>query len=352
MLREMSSAMTECVRAPEEMYVTPVCPISCTVASVTFPLASVSTRPAMNSTAAFMSVRLMLSSMTRVTAPVSNVTSSMSAITCRTSSMVRVSTSIGAVNFFSARKACALATALSMPPDAAMWLSLIMIMSKRPMRWFFPPPMSTAHLSGRRRPGTVLRVSNMNAGAAWSAICLVSVAMPLMRCMKLSTTRSARRMLCALPRISQKSSPLEMVSPSNLLHDTSRLGSTAARIWFASACPASTPSALASSVARDTVSAGMVLSELMSPTSAMSSSSASLMASAMLYVGCDGTATLGASLAASDAFIMAGGAVAAEARGARARRGTTTRREVGARERRAPEARALLIVLPGKLGRT
>ena len=48
-----------------------------------------------------------------------------------------------------------------------------------------------------------------------------------------------------------------------------------------------------------------VLRELMSPTSAMSSSSANLMASAMLYVGCAGTATVGASLHASDTFMGA-----------------------------------------------
>lgn len=50
-------------------------------------------------------------------------------------------------------------TAHLMPPAAAMWLSLIIIMSYRPMRCGVPPPSATAHLSSNRRPGTVLRVS-------------------------------------------------------------------------------------------------------------------------------------------------------------------------------------------------
>lgn len=43
MRSEMSSATTECVRAPHEMNETPVDPILSTVCNVTFPLASVST---------------------------------------------------------------------------------------------------------------------------------------------------------------------------------------------------------------------------------------------------------------------------------------------------------------------
>lgn len=44
-LSEMSSACTECVSAPTEMYVTPVDAISLTDRSVTLPDASVSTAP-------------------------------------------------------------------------------------------------------------------------------------------------------------------------------------------------------------------------------------------------------------------------------------------------------------------
>lgn len=39
-----------------------------------------------------------------------------------------------------------------MLPAAAMWLSLIRAMSKRPKRWFWPPPRRTAHLSRTRSP--------------------------------------------------------------------------------------------------------------------------------------------------------------------------------------------------------
>lgn len=52
-------------------------------------------------------------------------------------------------------------------------------------------------MSSSRSPGAVLRVSRMRAGAAAAAIWAVSVAMPLIRCMKLSTMRSATRMLSA-----------------------------------------------------------------------------------------------------------------------------------------------------------
>jgi len=47
MLKEMSSAFTECVRAPTEMYVTPVEAIWRTVCRFTLPEPSVSTRPPM-----------------------------------------------------------------------------------------------------------------------------------------------------------------------------------------------------------------------------------------------------------------------------------------------------------------
>ena len=54
-------------------------------------------------------------------------------------------------------------TAFSMLPAAAMWLFFIMTMSNRPILWFMPPPMSTAHLSSTLNPGTVFLVSNILA---------------------------------------------------------------------------------------------------------------------------------------------------------------------------------------------
>mmetsp|Transcript_11673 Transcript_11673/g.43249 ORF Transcript_11673/g.43249 Transcript_11673/m.43249 type:complete len:283 (+) Transcript_11673:1182-2030(+) len=282
----MSSAATLCVSAPDETKVTPVWPISRTVCNVTFPLASVSMcdnpLSAKSRTAARMSSRVMLSSITRVTALVSVSLSVNKAMTCATSAMFRVSTSIEAGDLWRVKYPCAFITAFSIPPLAAMWLSLIMTMSNKPMRWFLPPPISTAHLSISRSPGTVFRVSNITAGAAAAAISCVSVAMPDMRCMKFSTTRSARKMLCALPLISQKISPYATLSPSRFVQCTVNSGSTAAKIWFAKCWPAKTPFALAKSVATDSVSSGMVDKQLMSPTSATSSSSAAAIARAML----------------------------------------------------------------------
>ena len=321
--------------------------MACTVSSVTFPLASVSTRPPNIRTASAMSSRLMLSSITRDTALVSTASSSRSAMTTATSSIVRVSTSIFTSSIaFACRYACAFRTAASIDPLAAMWLSLIMIMSNRPMRWFLPPPTSTAHLSGSRSPGTVFRVSSIVAGAAASAIFRVSVAMPDMRCMKLSSTRSARRILCALPRISQKTSPYFTESPSFLVHATVTSGSTAARIWFASAWPASTPSALASSVAVDSVSRGIVLRQLMSPTSAMSSSSAARIASAMLYVGWCGAAIAGGSRAASPARIISDDGAADARLTADEPREVRARRRAGARAADAPRTRVAAADMP------
>ena len=58
---------------------------------------------------------------------------------------------------------CARWMAAATPPAAVTWLSLIMTMSNSPIRWLAPPPMRTAHLSGTRRQGTVLRVSSTSA---------------------------------------------------------------------------------------------------------------------------------------------------------------------------------------------
>ena len=41
------------------------------------------------------------------------------------------------------------------PPADVTWLSLIMTMSNRPIRWLLPPPISTADLSGTLKPGAV-----------------------------------------------------------------------------------------------------------------------------------------------------------------------------------------------------
>ena len=59
------------------------------------------------------------------------------------------------------------------PPAGVTWLSLIMTMSNKPILWFLPPPISTAHLSGSLNPGAVFLVSKMRAEVPCQA-CMLS----------------------------------------------------------------------------------------------------------------------------------------------------------------------------------
>ncbi len=59
------------------------------------------------------------------------------------------------------------------PPADVTWLSLIMTMSNKPILWFLPPPMSTAHLSGSLNPGAVFLVSKMRADVPCQ-VCMLS----------------------------------------------------------------------------------------------------------------------------------------------------------------------------------
>src|SRR5690606_26856924 len=108
---------------------------------------------------------------------------------CRSSS--RVSTSqISGASGCSRRARC---TAAAMLPAAAMWFSLSMMASYRPMRWLRPPPARTAYFCARRRPGKVLRVSRMAAPvpSIWATQAAVAVAVADRVCRKLSAQRSA-----------------------------------------------------------------------------------------------------------------------------------------------------------------
>mmetsp|Transcript_12779 Transcript_12779/g.21688 ORF Transcript_12779/g.21688 Transcript_12779/m.21688 type:complete len:288 (+) Transcript_12779:52-915(+) len=259
MLKEMSSAVTECVSAPLEMYVTPQPPIACTVSIVTLPEASVSTLSPIIPTASFMASRVMLSSMMRQMRPVSGSGSAATtAMASLTSSNVRASSSISSLRPLPFMYSLERVTAAVIPPAAATWLSLIMSMSYRPMRWFSPPPISTAHLSSTRSPGTVLRVSKIRAGLAASAMIFVAVAMPLMRCMKLSATRSAVSSAMADPFTVPNFMPYEITSPSDTVHSTLSEGSTSSKTISATDNPAIMPSAFAKKVAVAWVSAGIV----------------------------------------------------------------------------------------------
>ena len=93
------------------------------------------------------------------------------------------------------------------PPAATMWLSLISTALPSVSRWLCPPPARTAYRSSARRPGVVLRVSVMRVAQSdgtSSTNARVSVAIPDMRCAKFSATRSAVRMLRALPSTRQR----------------------------------------------------------------------------------------------------------------------------------------------------
>lgn len=95
--------------------------------------------------------------------------------------------------------------ALVTPPAVDIWLSFIITISNKPIRWFRPPPINTckesqmearnywkeyiwitwnsntgrrmiytAHLSTKRKPGAVFLVSRMYAGFAASAMAYMS----------------------------------------------------------------------------------------------------------------------------------------------------------------------------------
>ena len=86
-------------------------------------------------------------------------------------------------------------TALAIEPAILIWLSFIMAMSYRPMRWFTAPPSCTAILSVTLMPGAVLRVSSRRVCVPRSSATYlaVSVAIPDILWKKLSAVLSAFR---------------------------------------------------------------------------------------------------------------------------------------------------------------
>ena len=175
------------------------------------------------------------------------------------------------------------------PPATAMWLSLMRMASSRPKRWLVPPPQRTAYFSKARRPGVVLRVSQMRA-----LVCLtlstkaaVAVAMPERWQRKLSATRSAERMARAGSFHCGHDEALgHGVTVGRLCASKRIAGSTAWKAAAATSRPARTPR-----LARDEdgawpcASAGMVAAEVMSPARPRSSFSAARTASAISRCG-------------------------------------------------------------------
>ena len=131
-----------------------------------------------------------------------------------------------------------------------MWLSLISTPSPRFSRWFLPPPAATAYLSSARSPGAVLRVSRIWALVPLTASTYfdVNVAIPLMRCRKLSAVRSAIRILARLPVTVPAHSPLSTAFPSYISSTVSSVASTLRNTAIATGRPASTPLSCATSL--------------------------------------------------------------------------------------------------------
>ena len=195
----------------------------------------------------------------------------------RTSSSVRVSTSMRAGNPCSRRWRSADRSACATPPAAAMWFSLMRNMSYRPRRWFVPPPNRTAHLSSRRRPGAVLRVSIICTGNPLTASTnrCVRVAMPLMRCMRFRTRRSATSRPRAGPWAIPNGAPARMAPPSSPCQEHRMRSSTVEKTYSAIARPASNPSSLGRNCPSASTVSSTTASVVMSP-EPTSSASASL----------------------------------------------------------------------------
>mmetsp|Transcript_40952 Transcript_40952/g.103165 ORF Transcript_40952/g.103165 Transcript_40952/m.103165 type:complete len:208 (-) Transcript_40952:180-803(-) len=145
----------------------------------------------------------------------------------------------------------AASTALRIDPAAAMWLSLIITMLLRSMRWGSTPPTTMAYFSTRRKSGVVLRDPATTPLNLCSSQHLRKarqrVAIPLARANTLSATRSAwRRRLAApstVPTTTGESARTPTCSlPSSSSHET--LQFTCSKRASTNGTPASTPSFL------------------------------------------------------------------------------------------------------------
>ena len=143
----MSTAGAECVSAPTDTKSAPVAASSGMRSSVTPPEISTFARPRARRTASRMSSSAQVVGQDDVRA--------------RRERLVDLARG-SALRLRRAGPGCrarARATAASTPPASRTWLSLIRIASKRPTRWFVPPPAATAYFSSARSVGVVLRVS-------------------------------------------------------------------------------------------------------------------------------------------------------------------------------------------------
>ena len=177
-------------------------------------------------------------------------------------------------NFELRSRRASTSTAAVIEPAKSMWLSFINTMSKRPVRWFCPPPSRTASLSVILRPGAVLRVSRMIACVVETASTnlRVKVAIPDMRPRKFRAVRSPVRSARAGPSTSARTVRLVTFDPSSTFARNSTLSFKASITCFATISPATTPSCLATIRPRSDAFAGTIVSVVTSPVPISSSS--------------------------------------------------------------------------------
>lgn len=111
--------------------------------------------------------------------------------------------------------------------------------------------MATQYLSSNRSPGAVFRVSTIVA-LVWAisvTYCLVSVAMPLIRCIRFSAVLSAVRIDLASAVMFRICSPSSTGAPSCKWVFICALGSTVRKVCAATLVPAIVPVSLAIRVA-------------------------------------------------------------------------------------------------------
>ena len=143
------------------------------------------------------------------------------------------------------------------------------------MRWLLPPPSTTASFSSRRMPGVVLRVSItlVCKPCSRSAYKRVVVAMPLIRCIMLSISRSVCKRERTLPAVSKTISPGFTFWPSCINTVVCNCGSKSLNTSRATRTPATIPASLISNMDLPRAEAGMQLKLVWSP-SPMSSAKA------------------------------------------------------------------------------
>ncbi len=174
-------------------------------------------------------------------------------------------------------RAVAMALPIGSPSwsSQARWLSLMSTASKRPIRWFSPPPQRTAYFSSNRQPGSVFRVSRIDAFVPATAATYraVRVATPLRCWRKFRAVRSKASSVRIRPATSAITSPgtTDVPSSTSGFQPLSSSISNASRP--ATGRPATTPGLRATIRPEPRAWAGMRMSAVRSPKSPRSSAS-------------------------------------------------------------------------------